>query len=260
MQNNHSHLAKNGVSEDKSNRNDFRYNIRRYLRKSPFLFMPFARWKWKIWHKKHGFESGSIPADNSTDILIEGFPRSGNTFASTAFKISQDKYVKVAHHLHSAGHVIYAVKNNIPCLVLVRRPEDAILSLLLYDGNITIKHALLDYISFYESIKSYRNGYVLANFDSVVSNFGKVVEIINAKFNKEFNIFVHSQENVKKVFEEIKTGSRNTYGTEEVSVVPTTKRKSEKEKIRSCYHQNQNYSLKKRADQLYNEIIDNMDI
>lgn len=59
-----------------------------------------------------------------TDIVIEGFPRTGNTFAVVAFKNVQDRNYQIAHHLHIISQVKKAVSNNVPVIVLVRNPVD----------------------------------------------------------------------------------------------------------------------------------------
>ena len=73
---------------------------------------------------------GSRVLGPDTDIVIEGFPRSANTFAVTAFELAQERPVTVAHHLHAAAHVVRAAQAGVPVIVLVRAPEDAIASVV----------------------------------------------------------------------------------------------------------------------------------
>ena len=64
-------------------------------------------------------------------VVIEGFPRSGNSFARRAFIMAQDEtfdVTRIAHHLHVPAQVIRAARWRIPTLVLIRRPKDAVLS------------------------------------------------------------------------------------------------------------------------------------
>src|SRR5215211_6607259 len=71
-----------------------------------------------------------------TQLVIEGFPRSGNSFARRAFVMAQsDTQIKhhIAHHLHVPAQVVRAARWQIPTLVLIRRPKDAVLSLVLRD-------------------------------------------------------------------------------------------------------------------------------
>ena len=43
-----------------------------------------------------------------TELVIEAFPRSANTFATVAFQLSQPAPVRVAHHLHAPAQVTEA--------------------------------------------------------------------------------------------------------------------------------------------------------
>ena len=52
--------------------------------------------------------------DGGTQMVIEGFPRSGNTFAVFAFRHAQRRDIRVAHHLHAPAQVIRAVGGECP--------------------------------------------------------------------------------------------------------------------------------------------------
>src|SRR5919112_6338070 len=98
---------------------DARVWARRYVGRHPFLFYNFYRLKPTY---------RDLLVDRKTQIVIEGFPRSGNTFAVVAFQQAQRESVRVAHHLHMPAQVIRAAKWGIPTLLLARKPTDAALS------------------------------------------------------------------------------------------------------------------------------------
>ena len=50
-----------------------------------------------------------------TEICIEGFPRSGNTFAVYAFEL-WNPGSQVAHHLHAPGQFVRALRLSVPCV------------------------------------------------------------------------------------------------------------------------------------------------
>lgn len=133
-----------------------------------------------------------------TDIVIEGYPRSANTFALSAFLVAQERQLKIAHHLHMPAQISRAVKWGIPALVLIRQPKDAVLSFLVRDPSITAKRALQDYIRFYRWIASHHAGFLLATFEDVTQDFGEVIERINQKFGTKFVRFNNDAENVAK--------------------------------------------------------------
>jgi hypothetical protein len=147
-------------------------------------------------------------------VVIEGFPRSGNSFARRAFIMAQDEtfdVTSIAHHLHVPAQIVRAAQWRIPTLVLIRNPKDAVLSLVIRDP-ISVEHALRYYISFYETSEKYRNAYVLGRFEEVTEDFGQVIRRINDKFGTTFSEFRHDEENVGKLFAGMEAHARKKYG------------------------------------------------
>ena len=61
--------------------------------------------------------------NHATQLVIEGYPRSANTYAVVAFAAVQPERPRIAHHLHVAAQVLAAVDRDIPTMVLIRRPQ-----------------------------------------------------------------------------------------------------------------------------------------
>jgi hypothetical protein len=137
-----------------------------------------------------------------TQLVIEGFPRSANTFSVYAFYQAQHEDVRIAHHLHYPAQVLRAAQWRIPALVLIRKPKDAVTSLLMRDPQ-PVGQALKHYVMFYRTIARYREAYVVGRFEEVTANYGAVIERINDRFGTRFSIFDHTEENVKKVYSRI---------------------------------------------------------
>jgi hypothetical protein len=147
-------------------------------------------------------------------VVIEGYPRSGNSFARRAFVMAQDEtfdVTRIAHHLHVPAQVIRAARWRIPTLVLIRRPKDAVLSLAIRDP-ISVDQALRYYISFYETAEQYRESYVLGLFEDVTGDFGQVIKRLNDKFGTTFSLFRHNEESVNELFAGMETQARKKYG------------------------------------------------
>jgi hypothetical protein len=146
-----------------------------------------------------------------TQLVIEGFPRSGNSFARVAFNKAQNERVRIAHGLHVPAQVIRAARWHIPTLVLIRRPRDAVLSFAIRDP-ISVDLALKYYISFYETVEKYRDAYALGLFEEVTEDYGQIIKRINEKFGTTFSLFRHDEQNVNKVFARMEKNSRKRYG------------------------------------------------
>ena len=117
---------------------------------------------------------------------------------------------RIAHHLHVPAQVVRAVRWQIPTLVLIRRPRDAVLSFAIWNP-VSVDQALRYYLSFYETIEKYRDAYVLGLFEEITKDFGQVIKRINDKFGTTFSLFRHDDENVSKVFADMETYAKKKY-------------------------------------------------
>jgi len=139
---------------------------------------------------------------NGVEIVIEGFPRSANSFAVIAFNLAQGRKVPCAHHLHVEAQILKGIQLGIPVIVLIRHPADAISSLLIRDGGSAKEHARR-YIKFYSNALLVREYVVFAEFHQVTKNFGEVIRKVNDKFSKDYKIFKNSKENIDAVFQRL---------------------------------------------------------
>lgn len=152
----------------------------------------------------------------NTDLVIEGFDRSANTFAQVAFVHAQrQRCVRIAHHVHAPAQIIRAVRFGIPAILLIRRPKDTVISdVLRARGGPSVPAALArlsDWMSFYSALMRVRDHVVVGHFDEVTSDFQRVLEHVNQKFGTNFDAFEHSEENVKRVFDEIEMMNARKY-------------------------------------------------
>lgn len=61
-----------------------------------------------------------------TELVIEGFPRSGNSFSVFAFSNFGADALRLAHHVHSPSLIVLAARYRLPAVVLIRAPDDAV--------------------------------------------------------------------------------------------------------------------------------------
>jgi hypothetical protein len=199
---------------------------------------------------------GAVTPD--TQLVIEGFPRSGNSFARTAFVIAQDEKVRIAHHFHVPAQVVRAARLRIPTLVLIRRPRDAVLSFAIWNP-ISVDQALRYYLSFYETVEKYRDAYVLGLFEEVTEDFGQVIRRINDKFGTTFSLFRHDEENVNKVFAGMESHTRDRFGEtllERKVQRPSATRERIKHEIEYDLENSKRKRLIAKAEAVYNRLTD----
>jgi hypothetical protein len=177
----------------------------------PRVYIPFARWKYR--RLPHRVVTAG------TELVIDGFQRSGNTFAQIAFELAQPRPVRVVHHLHAPAQIITAVEMAIPTILLIREPEEAILSHVIFEGGISVDQALRHWVRFYERLLPYRSGVVVGEFREVTSDFGSVIRAVNNRFGTAFAEFAH-EENEEEVFRRIEERNRARWGVLEERMVP----------------------------------------
>lgn len=171
--------------------------------------------------------------NQETDIVIEGYPRSGNTYAVLAFQMFNEN-TKVAHHLHVPAQLNGAVKFAIPALILIRKPEEAIKSLLIRAPKYTLDVAINEYINFYNIVLKNKQYLLICDFKEIVNHFDSVIKKLNNKYNKNFNVFINSTENNQIIMEKIKYLSENIdskVGKKGIAMPTSEKEKMKKEMV-----------------------------
>lgn len=193
-----------------------------------------------------------------TELVIEGYPRSANSFAVWAFRLSQQREIKIAHHVHVPAQVIYAAKHGIPTLILIREPADAVIALKIRYPWVSIRDALYAYRLFYKRIQPYFESFVLATFEEVTTDYGKVIRKVNEKFGTRFDVFEHSEENVAKVFARIEERARQLTGIEQVdgfAAFPSAKKEAIKKDLRTALDDPRLRSQLNQCQAIYAEML-----
>ena len=170
-----------------------------YIRQYPILFFRILSFK-----KKYK----NLLVNEDTDIVIEGYPRSANTFAVAAFQISQRTPLKVARHTHAVAQLKRAATLNKPTLVIIREPKQAILSYVIREESVTLDLAINRYLAYYKAVSQLHNAFIIAEFKDITSNYGNVISRINKRFDTQFSLFEHTKENIEKTFLKVENMER----------------------------------------------------
>ena len=229
----------------------FRYVARYRFSLYPALYLPWAR--------RHYAGTGIEVVGPDTELVIEGFGRSGSTFAVDAFELAQTRPVRIAHHTHAAAQVVAAARRGIPSLVIVRHPDDATVSHMARRG-IPAVTALRSWIRYHERVAPWRDRLLLVSFEEVTSDFGAVTRRLNERFGTGYGVFEHTKENEARVFEIIETRNRERFRTEQPERArslarPTREREALKASFRSELEAARLRSLHARAAELYRSLV-----
>lgn len=196
----------------------------------------------------------------TTEIVIEGYPRSGNTFAVEAFRLAQGRQIEIAHHLHAAAQIKRAARLDVPAVVLIREPSEAILSVMVRDPHASVRWALRSYIRFYSAVVPFLEKTVVAPFATVTSDLASIIRMVNERYGTAFKEFVPTEEALTSVRQTVEwMGRRDSESTGwdyRLGVaLPSEQRQRAKEDRRSEYLDERNKPLRLTAESLYERVM-----
>lgn len=222
-----------------------RHHLRRPITRTPYL------WDLAMLARS---EKHATLARRDTAIVIEGYERSGNTFSVAAFTIANGDALHVGRHLHGAGHVLRAVRLQLPTVVLVRPPRNAVLSYLVRRGTLEPHVAVLAYLDFYRTVWPVRDRFVIGMFDRVVADFGAVLDEVNTRFGTTFARYESNRENEAAVFELVEEMNRQECSGQVLETHvgrPSEERSQHRREFESLLDHPRTAALLRRADAVY---------
>ena len=167
--------------------NSYLWYLKRKVNSKYFLYKNFSRFFAKNF---------SYICSDTTDIIIEGYPRSANTYSVAYFQLL-NPYSNISRHKHDIGHILMGVKKQLPVIVLIREPLDAIVSLVIREG-IKPKYAIKYYNIFYSEIQNIKKKIIIADFKDCINDFSQIIVKVNNKYSLSFK---YKPQSSKKEFE-----------------------------------------------------------
>lgn len=222
-----------------------RHHVRRPLARTPYV--------WDLTMYVRPGKRATL-ARSDTAIVLEGFLRSGNTFSVAAFGVANGTELHVARHLHGGPHILRAVRMGLPTVVLIRRPREAVLSYLVRRGTLTPHDAVIEYLDFYRTCWRARDGFVVGLFDQVVSDFGTLIDTVNARFDTSFSRYDQTPDNEAAAFAVVEEMNRLECRGEIVETHvgrPSEERNAQKAELRALLDAPRTAAKLREADELY---------
>ena len=144
------------------------------------------------------------------ELYIEGFPRSGNTFAVKAFQ-NANPGLDVRSHRHIPTFILQAARKQLPGMVVLRNPIDAAISWAIFTGG-PLRYALAYYNDYHAVLVKRREPLFFVPFESVTGDFGKVMSDFNQRWGTDYAPFQHTPENVAQCLAQIESDYTSTSG------------------------------------------------
>ncbi len=197
---------------------------------------------WTQWKMRGHINIRECAVQTDTELVIDGFQGSGNSFATEAFKSCQERPVQLAHHLHAPVQIIKAVKQGTPVLVTLRNPADAVVSLVSRWPYVSLSQGLRAYIRFYTTLTPYLDQMVVSPFDQTTGPIDQVFEAVNERFGTCFTIFAPTGKNVARI------RNKTTLAPDEEAT-----RRAQKDKFRKAIQASEHEALRRQAHAVYDK-------
>lgn len=160
------------------------------LKTMPIVFLPIARLRQN--------EKRTLVRRDS-DIVIEGYWRCANHYATNAFIVAQPRPVHVAHHFHAPAQLMLAVRWNVPALLLIREPIAAVASATVFLQNEDPIPFLKFYNIFHAALVPYGSQLVISDFARTTTDFRSVISEINQRYHRDYALYQGTLEEERRV-------------------------------------------------------------
>ena len=179
--------------------------LRQLLEVSPPVYQRFQTWR----------GGNFCPVTATTELVISGFPGSGNSFARAAMLFCNPG-ADIASHGHTWGEVAEGVRLGRPVVFLTREPTDALVSLAIrYGHGWEPRLALVRYARMHERVADYRRSIVVGTFDEATRGVGALTRRVNERFGTHFVEFDDTNaEQVSAVLAHMEGYDANVLGAE----------------------------------------------
>lgn len=200
------------------------------LQRIHWLYQTVMRWKAKR-------VPSLLVRKDQTRIVIEAYPRSSNSFGVRMFRHANPDltYDEVSHHSHIVSNVRQAVRFDIPALVIIREPVDAITSNMIALNDVSdpmIGILTTKYVDFYRWCLEHQDSLVIARFEDITKGrFKRVSHLLNERFGTSFNVDFDEEALTREVRETIESGSPNKENPNRIPV-PSKEREAIYEELR----------------------------
>lgn len=223
-----------------------RYLVMTSLARFPVVALPLTR-----------LRGEGVVVDERTDLVVESFPRCASSFALATINLAQaPRVLNVAHHTHAPANVLRAIDLAVPALVLIRSPEDVVVSNMIRHPRRTPNDVLHGFLRFYEPLQPRRSGFVVGTYDEVTGGqMSSVIRRVNRRFGTDLVEFEPTPDNVERIMREIDDDWRRRRGggerLERIVPRPSDLRDRMKADLRERFRSEASVTLRDRAEQVY---------
>lgn len=236
----------------------FATDLKAAARRNPFALQ--AAWKCRNWIPTMRGPHRKV-VERGDDALIDGFPRSANTFAWEAFLTSQPRPLKVGNHFHTPAQFMLARKYGVPAMLVLREPLAAASSLVVFDeAEYTPRSTLRYFVDFHRPLLAITTSFVIAPFEEVTRDFGKSIDRMNERFGTDFETFDHSEESARAIFDAMEARLKKREADRGADLklrrnYPDALKERRRKEVAAAFDDPALASLKAEARQIYEQLM-----
>ena len=224
------------------------FRLRTVLSNYPMLYQRYCQLR----YPRHAFTA-------DTELLLEGYCRSGISFLAEAFLWAQEKQVNVSWNNHAPAGVKLAVKLSKPVVISIRQPTEVAVSQYIKRPDLSFEDILRGFIRYYRCLEPYKGACVVVTIEQIRADIGTIIGQVNQKYATSFTLFEHTSENEKAVYEvmkgKIKAEKTNMGGKEHDTGFPTQSRLSKRPPLEEAIRSPEFESIVQEAEEAYRRFL-----
>ncbi len=162
-----------------------------------------------------------------TTLVIDGFPRSANSYVFYAVRRVAGPEVHLAGHTHSARTILTAAHRGIPTILLIRSPRDAVSSLVQYAPGVRPRDGFSAYTRFHEALGEVLGQIEIAPFEEVTADLSSVLARTGRRYGVDLPVYAGGAQDEQAVRKALDDANRRYHGgSENTAARPSPARRS----------------------------------
>lgn len=142
----------------------------------------------------------------TTEVVIEGFPRSGNTYAEIMFRLTQGNRFTISHHSHHPVAVLEAIRAKKKTILVLRKPDDAVLSWCSSWGVSDLEgiaNVFDIYVNYHKALLPAARDLTIFPFDELTTNFKGLISKLATSWQSALRDDFDENALARQAFQEI---------------------------------------------------------
>lgn len=228
------------------------------------IFATFSEPYYKIRHAfpNESWKRKSVNLNHDINIMVEGLPRSANSFCASAIELAFQPNIHVGGHRHVFASVQDSIDKGTPVIVMIREPSQQIASLLMKysihrnPSPLVFNFLLRFYKRYYSLVLANIDAVILIDFNEITNDLDTVLKQVSSQLNVE-NLQQVSADAVfqrikeKKLLREEKKGDKKNFSL--TVAYPTKEKEAIKKELIAKIQINDRYL---DALSTYNKVIE----